>query len=109
EIIAVLNDSNRGELVAFDVKFQNDKAMVHWSTSFQKSTSHFVIQRSIDGKTFDDVGILFTDGDGNSESLKEYKFPDNVSWVDAGSLYYRLKIVNLKGHYHFSRVINVKK
>jgi hypothetical protein len=97
------------DLVSFDASFTKNKILLHWITATEKSTSHYVIQRSTDGHSFEDAGILFTEGDGNSSKEKDYKFPDMLQGVSATAIYYRLKVVNLAGQISFSKVILIKK
>jgi len=94
-------------LTDFTAKLENPKkVMLNWSTEMEINTSHFVIQRSTDGTSFDDAGILFTTS--NSEVKKSYSFADNISGLSAGLVYYRLKIVDLDAKYSYSDIVIVR-
>lgn len=71
----------------------------------ERDVSHFVIERSFDGKDFTDAGILFTDG--NSDTRREYNFKDELH-TTTGLVYYRLKIVDVDGKYKQSAVRIIK-
>jgi hypothetical protein len=81
--------------------------MLNWSTDIETDVSHFVIQKSLNGKDFTDAGILFTEG--NSDIRKEYNFKDELRNISSGLVYYRLRIVDLDGQYKQSpvRIIRV--
>jgi hypothetical protein len=106
-----LNDTGKNEpvnLVLFDASFVRAKIMLHWITATEKATSHYIIQRSTDGIVFEDAGVLFTEGDGNSSSQKDYKFPDQLHGEKSSTVFYRLKVVGLNREYSFSKVISIK-
>ena len=84
----------------------NAKVILNWATASEVSTSHFVIQRSIDGKEFNDAALLFTqEGDRNTQV--EYNYADNASSIKADIVYYRLKMVDLDGRYNYSNPVTV--
>ena len=80
--------------------------MLDWVTAIEVNTSHFVIQRSLDGKSFDDDAIVFTEG--NSSVRKEYSFADNIASINGGLIYYRLKMVDLDAKYRYSDIVVVR-
>jgi hypothetical protein len=89
-------------LGSFTAKKTGNQVLLNWSTDTEKDVSHFVIQKSLNGKDFTDAGILFTEG--NSDVRKEYRFKDNLRNITSGLLYYRLIIVELNGRYKQSPV-----
>lgn len=94
-------------LHSFTAKKTSNQVLLNWSTDMEKAVSHFVIERSLNGKDFTEAGILFTEG--NSDVRKEYNFKDELRNITSGLVYYRLKIVDLDGKYKQSvvRVIRV--
>jgi hypothetical protein len=94
-------------LNSFTAKKASNQVLLNWSTDIEKNVSHFVIERSLNGKDFTDAGIIFTDG--NSDVRKEYTFKDDMKSITSGLIYYRLKIVDLDGAYKQSaiRIIRV--
>ncbi|MBS1933529.1 MAG: hypothetical protein JST96_05990 [Bacteroidetes bacterium] len=93
-------------LVSFDAQLTGKKIMVNWVINAEKNTSHYIIQRSIDGKSFDDSGIIFTDENSNGE--KQYSFPNNTNFVNKGKVYYRLKIVDMNSKSKYSNIVVVR-
>ena len=95
------------KLTAFNAKKNDTKVQLSWTTSMEKNVSHFVIERSVNGSDYSDVGMLFTNGDSDIE--RNYQFNDDVKHMSKQVLYYRLKIVDLDGKSEFSpvRVIRI--
>jgi hypothetical protein len=89
------------ELVSFTAQLENKTVLLDWVTAQEKNTSHFVIQRSQDGQSFNDDGMLFTDND-NSAKQNNYTYNDNVSSVSTNMVYYRLKMVDKDGQSTYS-------
>lgn len=88
------------ELIKFEVKKDNGKASLEWKTASEQNSVQYEIERSSDGINFNKLGeikIL-----GNSETVREYNYLD-IS-PNAGSNYYRLKIVDYDGSYEYSDV-----
>lgn len=93
-------------LVAFNAALVNKNVALTWTTAQEKNASHFAVQRSADGVEFTDAGIIFTDG--NSETNKSYNFKDPMITNGKGVLYYRLKVVDLDGSYEYSQIRLIK-
>lgn len=72
-----------------------------WSTGERQNVSHFTIERSSDGTTFNEIALVFTGETGNT-----YAYADKTN--DSNTvLYYRLKMVTLNGSIEFSKVSRV--
>ena len=81
------------------------KTMIDWTTSLEINNSHFLLERSQDGKSFSTVAKV--SGNGTSSLAHNYSITDDVS--NAGSIvYYRLQQVDLDGRSNFSNVIAIK-
>lgn len=89
-------------LSSFTVSKVNNQAVLSWTTDMEKDVSHFIIEKSFDGKTYTDAGVLFTDG--NSNVRKGYSFKDDLKNSTSGLVYYRLKTVDLDGKFDLSVV-----
>jgi hypothetical protein len=84
------------KLLSFTVKGLNtDKVVLNWMTAQEKNSSHFTIEKSLDGKDFSDAGIVFSIG--TSEQPKQYTFTDKLRAEERGTIYYRLKMVDVEG------------
>nr|MBA4168129.1 hypothetical protein [Chitinophagaceae bacterium] len=56
--------------------------------------SHYVLERSLDGRTFEEQGLFFT---GDWESEAEYTYLEKLHRPNAGPLFYRLRVVGVDG------------
>lgn len=91
-------------LVTFEAQLINKDVLLQWSTSSEQNTSHFDIERSADGNNFSVIGNV--NAAGNSSSTINYSFPDNDPVT--GNNFYRLKMVDIDGHFSYSKTIVVK-
>jgi hypothetical protein len=93
-------------LVSFTAQLNDENVMLNWVSELEINTSHFVIQRSVDGKDFDDDAIVFSEE--NNSVMKDYQFSDNINSIKDPLIYYRLKIVDMNGNYSYSNTILVR-
>ena len=82
-----------------------NKTKIDWATSLEINNSHFIVERSQDGRSFTTVAKV--DGNGTTSLAHSYSITDDIS--NAGNLvYYRLQQVDLDGRSNFSNVIAIK-
>ena len=91
------------ELVSFDASVNKGVVTLKWVTASESNSSHFIVERSLDGSRFDFVGK--TESAGTTTNTQVYSLEDTRSI--AGKTYYRLKQVDLDGTYTYSNVISV--
>jgi len=72
-------------------------AKVRWSTSSEYNSSHFDVYRSTDGVNFENIGTVAAAG--NSQSVRNYMFMDDISRLPAGKVFYKLKQVDFNGSF----------
>lgn len=92
------------QLTSFSAVLQNNKtALLSWSTSQEINTSHFIIEKSIDGQNWADMAKV---------AATNSSIPASYSSVDPapanGINYYRLKSVGRNGEFSYSYVRTVK-
>ncbi|MEM9917685.1 MAG: T9SS type A sorting domain-containing protein [Bacteroidota bacterium] len=92
------------ELLSFEGKMQEGKAMLDWQTASELNNEGFEIQRSLDGKNW--KVLDFVPGAGNGQAIRTYDYIDVAP--GAGITYYRLRQVDLDGKYVFSNVVSVE-
>lgn len=93
--------------LTFKGGLQNNAALLQWETANESNTSHFVIERSIDGNNFSNIGTVAAAGN-NTGALK-YTYTDYAATLQSSSLlYYRLKQVDLNGASTYSKVITIE-
>jgi uncharacterized repeat protein (TIGR01451 family) len=97
------------EFKAISANFNiNNECEVKWYTVAEENTSNFIIERSIDGKTFDVIGSLKSKGNTNNRT--EYLFEDNLASLDIEkSIYYRIKMIDIDNKYSYSNTIKLTK
>jgi hypothetical protein len=77
-----------------------------WQTAQEINSSHFVVERSTDGRNFVSVGRL--EAATNSMVMRNYRFTDQTVDFNANAIYYyRLKMVDLDGSASYSQIEKV--
>jgi hypothetical protein len=90
-------------LIGFSGKKQNQEVRLQWQTENEMNLSHFKIERSADGRTFETINIVVA---VNTTGRNDYSFRDNSPWI-SDTRFYRLKIVDADGSYKYSPVIKL--
>ncbi len=88
------------ELLSFSVKKQSKIVALIWATASEKNNSHFEIEKSNDGKNWEQIGRV--KGEGNSLEIVRYDFLDAQPF--SGINYYRLKQVDFDGSFEYSKI-----
>ena len=91
------------ELQSFVAKTNGNSVVLNWQTTTEVNNYGFEIQRSTEKATWNKIG--FVEGNGTSNSPKEYSFTDVVS--QSGKYSYRLKQIDIDGSYKYSNVVEV--
>ncbi|MBK6354058.1 MAG: T9SS type A sorting domain-containing protein [Saprospiraceae bacterium] len=84
---------------------KNGSIEIRWQTAVEQNVSHFVIEKSFDGRNFKDFQKV--KAAGNSNVLKNYyieTLPTNINLVN----YFRLKMFDLDGSYTISKIASTK-
>ena len=104
------NDGASCATAALPIKLSHFSGAIHqgvselkWETSKEHMSSHFEIFRSMDGYTFENIGIV--PAATNSTALKSYQFTDRNP--HQGVNLYKLKFVDLDGTSSYSHVITL--
>ncbi len=98
------------KLASFTANLNNNKIDLKWATSMEKNVSHFEVERSLDGREYSSIGVVFAYG--NSDETRHYSFVDNnVNTSRQGVIYYRLRSVDIdtKAEYSQVRMIHIGK
>lgn len=97
------------ELIFFKAEKANDRSShLTWSTASEINSSHFLVQRSLDKKSWNTAGKV--NAAGNSQIIANYDLTDvNVyNGVDSRlKVYYRLQMFDLDGRSKFSPIETV--
>jgi glucose/arabinose dehydrogenase len=93
-------------LLYFKGALQDNVAQLEWSTSSETNSSHFVVERSLDGVSFTDIGTV--QSSGNSAVNYNYTYSDiNAVTQQGNAIYYRLRMVDIDGSSKYSNVVTV--
>jgi len=97
------------DLLSFTGRLQNDNSvLLNWKTENEINTSHFTIERSIDGNRFNGIGNVPANGRNNAGGSFNYAFTDNDAINQSSQrLYYRLKMVDIDGTYKYSNIVSI--
>ncbi len=91
------------QLTAFTAKRAGMNVSLAWETGSESNNSHFLVERSSNGKDFSTIGSI--KGKGNSNTTTSYNFTD-ASPLPL-KIYYRLTQVDLDGKKQRSQVVAV--
>jgi hypothetical protein len=90
-------------LISFNALYMNGAVNLDWETASEINNSHFELERSVNGLTWNTIGSVA--GNGNSQTMIAYAYTDNLQGiVPAGTLYYRLKQVDFNGTFAYSDI-----
>ncbi len=93
-------------LVSFTAEKAERSALLKWRTTDEVNSSHFDIERSVDGKSYNAVGTVRAAGNGIE--AHRYSFTDTTFAALASVVYYRLRAVDVDGSHAFSRVVSLQ-
>ena len=95
------------ELSNFTAKASNDQVQLNWETKTEVNNFGFEVERisnaNNENKNWQKIG--FVEGNGNSNSPKQYSFIDND--LQSGNYSYRLKQIDTDGQFDYSAEVNV--
>jgi hypothetical protein len=81
----------------------NGKANLTWNVADNETGSYFEIQKSVDGKKFENTAMLFTTAKVGDET---YTYSDAATLKEGA--FYRLRVVNKDNSVSYSKVIYLK-
>ncbi len=92
-------------LIQFNGQLQQNTAQLYWKVENEINFSHYQIERSINGNHFIAIGTVTARG---------VSLPTNYHFTDdqlPGNpvIYYRLKMIDMDGHYRYSNSIILRK
>lgn len=93
-------------LLYFRGVLQDNVAELEWSTSSETNSSHFVVERSLDGAIYSEIGTVKSTG--NSGENTNYTYSDiNAITQQGNTIYYRLRMVDIDGSSKYSDVVTI--
>ena len=86
----------------------NEIATVKWLTLSEQNTDYFVVERSLDNKTFTATGNTVAAA-GNSVDQRNYELNDNLAGLPQGAVvYYRVKLIDIDRKVSYGNVVLIK-
>ncbi len=92
------------QLLSFTAELQDKVVMLNWYTGKENGTEYYKIERSLDTKTYTEIGRV--KASGKSETLKAYALVDKEPII--GVTYYRLGLTNNTAHSVWVPVIAIR-
>ena len=91
-------------IISFTGKAYSDYNKISWTVNNEIDNAYFEIERSIDEKSFDKIGVVNTIG--NITEQHSYSFEDSKPLEKA---YYRFKQVDKNGAYTYSNIVPINR
>jgi Lamin Tail Domain/Secretion system C-terminal sorting domain len=92
-------------LLNFDGKKVDNFNQLYWTTASEINNDYFVLERSYDTKSFNQIAVI--EGAGNSTSNINYIENDKFFDLNQTVSYYRLKQVDFDGIYSYSNIVSI--
>ncbi|WP_420581730.1 T9SS type A sorting domain-containing protein [Reichenbachiella sp.] len=92
------------DFLSFEGQYIEDKILLSWTTANEINVSHFEVERSADGESFNVIGHL--DAINIESTINIYSLYDKSPLK--GVAYYRLKQVDFDGKYQYSETIRME-
>lgn len=99
-----INSSNNSLPVTwlnFEGKIKEDQVELIWSTASETDNAGFIIEKSIDGKLWSEIG--FVEGAGTTSTTQDYRFIDELK----SAKFYRLKQIDFDETYEYSDIVEI--
>ncbi len=81
-----------------------NKNILNWTTASELNTKNFLIERTVDGRSYEIVGSV--NAAGNSRTTISYSFIDERPYL--GENIYRLRMVDLDDSYKYSKLVSIQ-
>jgi len=98
--LSSLNNPLPVQFILFNAKCEGSKVLITWKTAQEQNSSHFNVERSVDGSRWTVIGNL--PAAGNSSTERSYSFTDNNP-VQNG--YYRIAENDLDGNVEYTNIL----
>ena len=92
------------QLVYFKTKVEEGEVVTEWATASETNNDYFTLERSTDGRTFEEVARI--EGAGNSNQMLTYRYTDENP-LD-GPSYYRLMQTDYDGKFEIFKLAAVE-
>ncbi|GEM_PF-2455676 len=102
-VTIILDEPMPVHMLYFNVRKDNNSALLEWATANEPNNKGFSIERSQNGRDWTNIGFVATKAaNGNSTAQLNYNYSDNKPFD--GINYYRLKQQDVDGKFDYSVV-----
>jgi hypothetical protein len=101
-----LNEPLPVELTSFTASMDKNEIELNWQTKTEVNNYGFNVERRINDGDWD--SIAFIEGNGNSNSPKEYSYIDKDIFAGGSKFQYRLKQIDNNGSFEYSDVVEIE-
>jgi Secretion system C-terminal sorting domain len=92
------------ELIDFNAQAMEGEVKLSWATATEINNDYFTLERSLDGRNFEAIAMIF--GNGNTTEVSEYSHMDKNP--ERGLSYYRLKQTDYDRNFSYSDIETVE-
>lgn len=90
------------DLLTFQAKMAQGKAQLDWSTANEVNVDRYLVQKSINGESFEQIGEVAATANDLGKEITKYQYNTPQKEEIA---YYRLKMLDRDGSYKFSNMV----
>jgi len=94
------------ELSLFTAALAKNEIKLHWKTETEVNNYGFNIERKMNNGEWNEIG--FVEGNGTSNSPREYSYRDNNLFGGGTKFQYRLKQIDNDGSFEYSDIVEVE-
>jgi hypothetical protein len=91
-------------LLNISAQLIRNSILVSWQAAQEINTAHFIVERSVDGRSFSLIGSVTARG--NVSTTTNYSYTDQQPLQSTN--FYRIKMVDANGTFTYSKVVAVK-
>jgi len=81
--------------------------LLDWATANEQNTKHYEMERSLNGTSYNRIGIV--NAAGNSNQTNTYQYTDfGIDRLNSEYMFYRLKQIDIDGKFQYSNVVRLR-
>lgn len=94
------------EWLSVEATLEGKDGILDWATFSEVNASHYRVERSLDGRDFEDLQMV--PAAGTSSSVNQYQYRDEgIALQEVRKVFYRLKQVDADGKFSYSNVVEL--
>jgi|GEM_PF-742698 len=80
--------------------------ILDWATANEQNSKQFDVERSLNGISFNRIGVVNSVGNSNQTNTYQYKDP-NIDRLNSNIMFYRLKQIDIGGNFKYSNIVRL--